>query len=158
VFFDGPGKCKFTETYAPTTNTGSLASLTFDVCPLVLGPPCVHPSYDLVGNGLTVAATNTRAIDFGNVTVGKSKTKTVTATVDAGFRMYGVLVDGAITLQTTQTGNCDFSFNGPGKCSEALTFAPTTSGLVSGYAVVAECPIAVGLCLNIEVDLHGTGV
>jgi hypothetical protein len=134
--FNGPGKCKFSVDYSPLAVHGDGATLTFDVCPMPSGPPCEHPTYDLVGNGLTLFAPKPAPLKFGTVAVGKTKIIKTTITLDAGFKYDGGFGNGPSPVDNlfvdSAASTCVFLVTiGPGKCTIVVKWMPTTTGTLS---------------------------
>ena len=142
-------------------DVSSPASGTTNVfeCP-VGGGSCLPITYSVTGTGGSVRAANPSSVDFGNVVVGATVNRTITLTVDGGYRVTSGS-GGGITLPFSfalNTCGADGGFVGPGTCTIQESYAPTAAGASTGTLTVSECPVAGGGCLGIDVSLSGNAI
>jgi hypothetical protein len=99
-------------------------------------------------------------VDFGNVAINTSASRTVTLTVDSGYRYGGATGTGVAAPFGLGGGTCAASggFTGPGTCTVSETFSPTSLALSSGTTTTSECPVGGGTCIPIPFTEEGTGV
>ncbi len=125
-------------------------------CPIA-GGLCIGIPFDVSGTGVSVAAASPSAVDFGQVSLGATKTTPVTITADTGYTVQLASGSGLNPPFSFAIGTCS-GFAGPGHCTVQETFAPTAVGPASGTLNVFECPTAGGTCIGIPVSLTGSGV
>lgn len=98
---------------------------------------------------------STNSVDFGNVEVGQSSTRTITLSNDSG---YNVGISGDITISnaflTGSTSNCGSSLANGGTCTISVKFTPSAAGLISGQV---QIPF-VSATSPYSIALKGTGV
>jgi hypothetical protein len=98
---------------------------------------------------------STNSVDFGNVQVGQSSTRTITLSNDSG---YNVGISGDITISnaflTGSTSNCGSSLANGGTCTISVKFTPSAAGLISGQV---QIPF-VSATSPYSIALKGTGV
>ena len=83
--FTGPGTCTISESFTPTAATSSSGTLNVFECPVV-GGTCIGIPVSLQGTGISVAAASPSSINFGNVPINTTANRSVTITVDSGYR------------------------------------------------------------------------
>ena len=83
--FTGPGTCTVTERFDPTAAGPASGTLTVFECPVV-GGTCIGIPVSLQGTGISLAAASPGSIDFGNVPINTTANRSVTITVDSGYR------------------------------------------------------------------------
>ena len=157
--FTGPGTCTINESFSPTAATSSSGTLTVFECPVV-GGTCIGIPVSLQGTGTSLAAASPNSINFGNVPINTTANRSVTITVDSGYRTEvasgsGINVPFGFSFGTCGAGG---GFTGPGTCTITQSFTPTSVSSSSGTTSVFECPVVGGSCLPINVAVQGSGV
>ena len=112
------------------------------------------------GNGVVTAAAIPNAVDFGNVPLNTTLTRSITIVVDAGYRTEIASGTGLNAPFAFDFASCGAGggFSGPGVCSVTERFTPTAAVMSSGVTNVFECPIAGGTCLPIPYNVSGSGL
>jgi hypothetical protein len=156
--FTGPGNCTIDESFTPTTVGGASGTTNVFECPII-GGTCLPITITVSGSGVVQAVANPSSVDFGGVPTGTTATRTVTLTVDAGYRTEvasgsGLNAPFAFNFSTCGAGG---GFTGPGTCTIDESFAPTAAGVASGTTNVFECPIIGGTCIAIPIAVTGNG-
>jgi hypothetical protein len=149
------GSCKFTVAFSPTALGLAMADLAPQEC-LIGGGGCTGGGFNISGVG-GVASVKPTTVDFGNVALGKSKTKTVTLTPDPQYQFdaFGG-VSGLNAPFNVDPGTC--SAQNTSKCKFTQTFSPTALGQSIGNLTVSECPIVAGPpCVVFPITFKGTG-
>lgn len=155
--FPGPGTCTVTESFKPTSVGASSDTLSIFECPIA-GGNCLSVGISLQGAGISVLAANPTSVDFGLVPVNTQVTQPIDITVDTGYRV--TLASGGLNAPFGFAfGSCGTGggFEGPGTCTVAESFAPTSVAASSDTLNVFECPIAGGNCLSVGIALKGAG-
>ena len=150
------GTCTVNESFTPTALGAASGTTTVFECPIA-GGLCIGIPFNVGGTGVSVAAASPSAVDFGQVSLGASRTTPVTITADTGYTVQLASGSGLNPPFSFAFGTCS-SFAGPGTCVVQETFAPTLVGPANGTLNVFECPNAGGTCIGIPVSLTGTGV
>lgn len=159
--FTGPGTCTAMATFAPTGPFPAVGTATVLECP-VSGGFCASITYTVAGAGVSLFAANPPSVDFGNVQVNTTASRTLTFTVDAGYYFNGAA--GTLSPFEFDLGGCAVGagggFKGPGTCVTTVKFTPAALGAVSSFTNAFECAVA-GMSCNvvvIHVDFVGNGV
>ena len=159
--FTGPGTCTAIATFAPTGPFPEGGSATVLECP-VAGGFCPSITYSVTGTGVSVFAANPALVDFGNVQVDTTASRSLAITVDAGYYFNGAA--GTASPFELDLGACAVGagggFRGPGTCVTTVRFTPATLGTASSFTNAFECAVAGMSCnvLVIHVDFLGNGV
>src|SRR3954469_6237199 len=86
--FTGPGTCNVKQSFRPTAATSSSGTTNVFECP-VAGGSCIAIPYSVSGTGVSTASATPSSVAFGNVPLNTTASRTVTLTVDAGYRFSG---------------------------------------------------------------------
>jgi hypothetical protein len=121
----------------------------------------VLASTALVAAGLLVAGTTARAatgpssLDFGTVPVGSSESIQFTVTAAPGYEVASASGSGLNPPWDLRFDNC---VSGDGNsCTMTETFTPTSQTTYTGTLRLFECPLAGGVCNNVDITLTGIG-
>ena len=121
---------------------------------------CLFIPTNLTAN--VVDATAAQApVDFGNVPINTSVTKSIPVLIDAGYLITGVVVNDAFNPPFTfDFGNCGTSAGtGPGSCNVDETFAPTAPVNESVALTMQECLVTDNTsCLFLPIPITANGV
>ncbi|HXJ94063.1 MAG TPA: choice-of-anchor D domain-containing protein [Terriglobia bacterium] len=146
-----PGQSSaFSVAFAPTSSGAVSGSLS-----LITNAPVPSTTVELSGSGILYQLTSAASsLNFGNVAVASTSTKTVS------FTNTGTA---AVTLSGISVAPAEFSFTGPNaaailqpgqSASVAVTFSPTATGAASGTLSISSDASGSPL----KVALEGTGV
>ena len=153
--FSGPGTCNVKERYTPTALTSSSGTTNVFECPII-GGTCIGIPYTETGTGISTASASPSNVDFGGVPINTTASRSISVTVDAGYRLSLASGSGISTPFSFSFGACT-NFPGPGSCSVTESYRPTTFTPSSGTLTMSECPVAGGSCLPINVPVQGSG-
>jgi hypothetical protein len=106
-------------------------------------------------------AANPTSVDFGTVPVNTAVTRQVSITVDDGYAVGFATGSGLNPPFSFAFDNCagpGGGFTGPGTCTIAETFRPTSAGTSTATLTIQECPVAGGACVGTDIALSGTGL
>jgi hypothetical protein len=122
----------------------------------IVAAPLVSAS----AGGTTNGAANPATVDFGNVPINTTVSRSVTITVDANYTVSlasgsGINVPFAFAFGTCNAGG---GFTGPGTCAVTESFSPKSTGAATGTTNVFECPVAGGSCIAIPFNVQGSGI
>ena len=154
--FTGPGTCTVKEKLLPAVTGPAAGTLSIDQCPTGPGA-CVNLAIDLTGTGVHVLGADPASVDFGNVAVNTTSTRTITITVDTGYEIEFIGGTGLNAPFNFGLDTCIGPFAGPGTCTVKENFCPTMTGPAAGTLSIDECPTGPGACVNLAIDLTGTG-
>ncbi len=157
--FPGPGTCNAIESFTPTAASASSGTLVMFECP-VAGGSCIPISIPVSGTGISVSEADPTSVNFGSVPINTTVERSITITVDAGYRTQiasgsGINVPFGFSFDTCGAGG---GFAGPGTCTVKQRFTPTAATASSGTTNVFECPVAGGTCIPISYSVSGTGI
>jgi hypothetical protein len=98
-------------------------------------------------------------VDFGSVPINTTATRSVTITVDSGYRTEVASGSGLNAPFSFDFSSCGTGggFTGPGTCTVNESFHPTALTSSSGTTNVFECPVVGGTCIAIPFGVQGTG-
>jgi hypothetical protein len=146
----GNSSCSVTVTYTPTTGGSRSGSLS-----IVDGDPTSPQSVSFTGSADAISVSPT-TINYGNVTSGRTQSKTVTVT-NAGtatVTMSPLQISGASAADFTMSANtCGSSLAASSSCSVSVTFAPPSPGSYSATLTVTDSDLS----SPTKVTLSGTG-
>jgi hypothetical protein len=142
------GTCTFTVTYSPTSGITSSGSFTVTNDAL-----CSPQTVTLSGSGIggTVAFSSGA---FGNVTIGRTATLTITATVSVAPVTFTSSTDPAAPFAKTADTCSGTTVPIGGSCTFTVTYSPTSTATSNGSFTVTDD----GLGSPQTVTLSGTGV
>src|SRR5205814_8581285 len=83
--FTGPGTCTVKESFTPTSTGPAGDMLRVFECPIA-GGGCIDFVIPLQGNGVSDTAADPPSVDFGNVPLNTTAERTISLTVDSGYR------------------------------------------------------------------------
>jgi len=157
--FTGPGTCTaIASFFAPSDpNFPQTGTTTILECPVGGGIGfCPSIVYSVEGTGVSVLAANPSRLDFGNVPINTTATRSVTFTIDTGYQVFTAQWMSPFDFDF---GTCAGPFFGPGTCIANVKFSPVGPGPYVSSVDFYECP-TLGLCfpLFVPVDLAGNGV
>ncbi|MBZ5559423.1 MAG: choice-of-anchor D domain-containing protein, partial [Acidobacteriia bacterium] len=157
--FAGPGTCTVVQHFTPAAAATSNGSTTVFECP-VIGGSCIPIPYTVSGTGVVTAVANPASVAFGNVSINTTAMRSVTITVDAGYRTEIASGSGLNAPFSFDFDTCGASggFTGPGTCTVVQHFTPTAAATSNGSTTVFECPVVGGSCIPIPYTVSGTGV
>ena len=144
----GPGaSCTITATFTPTAVGARTGTLT-------IGAGAQTLTAALTGTGVTdLAVLPANAINFGNLDVGASLSKTITITSNApaGIPFPGIATTGDYTATTT----CPSTIPALGSCTVTVTFKPQNTGSRPGTLAASSTSAAYA---GVTTQLSGNGV
>ena len=144
------GQCLITLTYTNKASGITAGTVTFNSS----SSPTAHSIYVYIDAGLPAVSFNPATVDFGNVPVGSSVTRTAVLT-NAGDGIYPIAT--ITSSNITETHDCGTSVPAYGQCTFKLTFTPKNSLDVASNVLVNPYPGTSTWSFNPTVTLNVSG-
>jgi hypothetical protein len=152
--FTGPGTCTVKVSYTPTLAGTDRNTLTISECPAT--GTCIPLTIYLDGGGIPPTPTADPAyVVFGDVPFYVTVSRSVTITVDAGFRFSPGSVSAPFGFDADTCGVAG-GFTGPGTCTVKVSYTPTLAGTDRNALTISECA-ATGTCIPLTITVEGDG-
>jgi hypothetical protein len=149
---DSPG-CTFDETFAPTAAGAFSGSIDVEECFLDV-TPCTHVLIPVSGTGVHTFTSAPAGIDFGGVLLNTTATRSLTLTLDPGYKVTAIMGTGSGAPFAPGLDTCG-AFVGPGTCTVTESFTPTTDAVLPALMRIFERD-TLGTASD-ELDLHVSG-
>jgi hypothetical protein len=94
-------------------------------------------------------------LDFGDVPIGTTALLDMPISVDAGFSVFSVQINGGLAFGF-DFGDC--SGTGITACTAQTSFTPTDPGLINTFYLLGACPVVGGGCLLAEYTVIANAV